>query len=229
MFCAGELYNLDPAQHRRGMVAATGDKYTSSTAENFLNGDLDGCLWSRLRAHHPKAAIGFKALYEHLGHPNGRLEVAVARDRDLRILHLVRSNPFHCMASWWLAQRSGRWLAEKWPGFVTNESTVIDPIAAEHYLRHRQISAAWVEGLQKTHVCLRVRYEDLVKDHLGEIERIYNWLEVPAVKPVQSRYLKQDARPLSAKIRNIEQLRQHFAGTEWSAFLDDKEHADLPW
>ncbi|MBU0489132.1 MAG: sulfotransferase domain-containing protein [Bacteroidetes bacterium] len=67
---------------------------------------------------------------------------------------------------------------------------------------------------------LIVFYEDLIKDKIGEVNRVLEFLNVDS-QELTSRFLKINTRKKSEIISNYEELRRKFAGTEWIEFFDE--------
>lgn len=63
-------------------------------------------------------------------------------------------------------------------------------------------------------------YEDLVVHKERECDRILEFLGVRR-RPLKSRMLKQNNRPLAESIKNYDALKRHFKDTEWKQYFEE--------
>jgi LPS sulfotransferase NodH len=67
---------------------------------------------------------------------------------------------------------------------------------------------------------LRLDYEDLLRDEMGFMAEVFNFLNVTA-KQVEGRTLKNTSDDLRKAVPNFNALRAHFVGTKYEAMFDE--------
>lgn len=212
--CAGELYHFDPSIRREMYYRAIGGDPKSSEVY-AIQGDLEGYFYSRATCALPdKRALGLKVIFEHLRLPWARADVAIRRDSSIRIVHVIRDNPFDIMVSWWIACQERVWQNE-----LTSRRIKIDPEMASYWLIERESYLDWVTELRKTHSVLEVDYLKLSTARSCVTHEMAEFLELPTPKESQPTLKKQDTRPLNEKIENFEEVFGYFKNTRWERYL----------
>ena len=174
-------------------------------------------------------AVGFKVLYYQLEESYARRQglpgLAGASDylagrEDVRIIHLKRRNRLRRLVSAELAStKSEYWRVEGDAGGP--EPTI--RLSAEWCRRDFERTRAWEEtydGLFAHHPGLEVVYEDLAADPQRVCECVFRFLGLPP-RAVSSRLVKQNTRGLREVVENYDELKAHFAGTQWEGQFDE--------
>jgi LPS sulfotransferase NodH len=69
---------------------------------------------------------------------------------------------------------------------------------------------------------LELVYEDVVKDPVGEMGKVFKFLEMPVPEDYSTspKWSKQEKRKNETAILNYEQLKRRFSGTKWERFFE---------
>lgn len=165
-----------------------------------------------------QGAVGFKIFYYHAREaPFAAVWDHLARQKDLRVIHIKRRNILAQYLSLQVAHRTNVWSTTQ-RSAQAPEPIRLDP---EECRKH----FAWVRKLEDeadahfaNHPVLQVSYEALLADRQGEMGRVQRFLGVPE-EEVRSRTVRQRTVPLRAAIANHDELAAAFAGTGWADFL----------
>lgn len=166
-------------------------------------------------------ALGFKIFYYHASaHPWTAIWGHLQADRELRVIHIKRSNILRTHLSRARAERSSRWVnvsGEREEG----EPIRIDPQAC---LADFERTRRWErehDDLFRDHPMIEVLYEDLASDLPGAAERIQGFLGLSRESLTPQTH-KQAREPLSRAIENYRELEAFFHGTPWESFFDEQ-------
>jgi LPS sulfotransferase NodH len=169
-----------------------------------------------------QGAVGFKIFYYHAREaPFSAVWDHLARDDEIRVIHIKRRNILAQYLSLQVAHRTNVWSStERAAG--APEPIRLDP---EECRKH----FAWVRGLEDEadaffagHRMLQVSYEGLLADRTGEMGRVHRFLGVPE-EDVEARTRRQRTVPLREAIANYDELSAVFDGTQWADFFVDAE------
>lgn len=214
VLAAGELFHYS-SDVRRRMYADVLPESSSALEVHAINGELDGYFYDPVRRTRPTVqAAGFKLLYEHAGLDWARGDVAVERTSDLKVLHLVRANPFDVMCSWWIAC-----LEQAWWNELTTRTIRIEPHTARTWLEARERRLSWTRNLDVTRPVLELDYDTFVRQPQAEIDRAFAFLGLEPHPLAPSTLARQDHRTLAEKIENFDELAAAFYGTKWEQYL----------
>jgi hypothetical protein len=181
------------------------------------------------RKSRSEAAVGIKMNYYQLGEKYAR-KWGVDRipevydflklNEDIKIIHLKRRNRLKTLASARVAAKTNRYV-------VTDKSELandrqIELSADECISWFKRIGALeeQYDEAFRSHNLYEAIYEEIVLNKDRECDRILQFLGV-ATRPLQSKTLKLNKRPLSEIIKNYWDLKEHFADTEWGKYFDD--------
>ncbi|MEZ5586123.1 MAG: sulfotransferase [Sedimenticolaceae bacterium] len=140
---------------------------------------------------------------------------------DLLVIHLVRTNAFDRLVSKINAQKTEKYFV----GAKKQKPPEPDPYPITYkeaergmrkYLRDIDTMTSLIAPFaRKITVC----YEDLVADRLGELQKIFEFLELEPMRP-KVKSVKQSL-PARFQIRNYGILRKRFADSPYASFFEE--------
>jgi hypothetical protein len=183
------------------------------------------------------AAVGFKLFYSQAH--NNKLETVwdyLNGLNDLKIIHIQRSNTFHSFVSSKIALKEG---ASKYPGWVIKEiqqlnmgifmqqpgnyeKTLIEIDYQEclNYFEKVKAEKAYYSKYFINHFVLDLYYEDLLVNVDRECEKLCRFLHLSNV-PLKTFAEKQINVPIKEIVKNYNELKNSFEGSEWYLFFDE--------
>lgn len=165
-------------------------------------------------------ALGFKLFYYHARSESLQPVWSwLKAHRDVRIIQLKRRNSLKRYLSLVKAKSTDVWRdASGSQSSQKNFELDFDECLAS-FEEVRRWEEEHVEFF-RDHELHEVVYEDLAGDYTGEALKVQQFLGLreEAVKPT---IYKQAKRPLSESISNYDDLKNRFAGTEWSVYFDE--------
>lgn len=166
-------------------------------------------------------ARGFKLFYYHPLDGGDALWRDLAAMRDLHVIHLRRRNILRTLVSREIAAAQKVWRQTQ-PGATASGDKTVAFAAGELVRRFLETRAMERRGEEafRGHPILPVDYEDLVADPAGTFRAVTAFLGVPARAP-RAGLVKQNTEPLQQLVKNYDELKRAFAGTEWEAFFSE--------
>jgi LPS sulfotransferase NodH len=165
-------------------------------------------------------AVGFKVLYEQMFERWPGLVEALAADRSIRIVHLVRRNGLK------------RFMSEYFVGTVTHKHSVlrdeplpdIQPVSIHvpsllenlQFLEHRK---AQTRKMFEAHPWHEIAYEDSAEDDSPALDALLDFLQVPRA-PLTVGTRKILPEELSHLLANLDEVTTALRGTPFEACLD---------
>lgn len=162
-------------------------------------------------------AVGFKIFYYHA--PNSGVWEYLQADTAIRVIHLKRRNILKTHLSRKRAAATDFWVKTSQQQERQTTFTLDYDDCLRDFTRTRRWEKAFDTQFQ-SHPVLEIFYEDLVADRAREMRRVEQFLNVD-FEEVQPTTRKQSKAKLSAVIRNYDDLKQKFAGSEWESFFED--------
>ncbi len=160
------------------------------------------------------AAIGFKLMQSQ--YRNFPAVMKYVRERDMRVIHVVRRNTLKTLVSRTLLQHTQ--LAHSSVP-LTKTMVYIDPKTVLRKLsRLREREKEW-ERIYAGLPVRKVYYEDVVADKTGEVRGMLNFLGVEISTTPNSPYVKINPDDLREVIINYEEVCAALAGTEFESCL----------
>lgn len=217
--CAGELFNP------RLIAAGAIDWLPSSRLprEDLLAlrgrapGQLLANLWrdgAAAGAHH----VGFKLLYTHALHDD-RIVDALAADRELIVVHLLRADRLQRCLSLAKATASDQWGDGGAPGAAApREPVALDPQQLATQFTLDELLEERYRAVFRGHAGLELDYEDLAQ-RLEEAARRLGGVLGTDLGQVVPRTRKTGSRDVAGSIANLAALRAAFAATRWASLL----------
>lgn len=213
--CHGEVFG-----ENLSTLAAPGSKAFEEAQAERAAGPAH-FMQSRVFDAGENRAVGFKVLYEQLLERWPGLFEALAADRTIRIVHLVRRNGLK------------RFMSEYFVGTVTHRHSVlrheplpdIQPVTIHvpsllenlHFLERRK---ALVREMFAEHPWHEIGYEDSMDDDSPALDALLDFLQVPrALLTVGTRKILPDDLP--SLISNLDEVRAALQSTPFIEFLGE--------
>jgi LPS sulfotransferase NodH len=165
-----------------------------------------------------QGAVGFKIFYYHAREaPFSAVWDHLARQREIRVIHIKRHNILAQYLSLQIAHRTDVWSSTEW-GAGAPEPIRLDPEECRrHFARVRGLEDE-ADAFFAGHRMLQVSYEGLLADRKGEMARVQRFLGVPE-EEVRPKTVRQRTIPLRQAIANHDELAAAFEGSEWADFF----------
>lgn len=165
-------------------------------------------------------AVGFKIFYYHADSPQWRpLWRYLADQREIRVIHIKRSNILQTHLSRTRALRSKRWVNTD----GTREKQSPIHLDYEECLADFVQTRAWerkYDAIFHEHQKIDVGYEELARGYSTQMERIQQFLGVTP-QALSPQTFKQSTQPLAEAIANYHELKERFAGSAWESFFTE--------
>lgn len=164
-------------------------------------------------------SVGFKFFPEHLRHePYSKILNGLIYDKSTSCIHLIRRNKLAMYLSLVKAQRTGAWSSNN-KSDNSNELINLDPYECQkafESIKHEQ--EYFIKCLENRNV-LTVYYEDIIESPDEKYNEIQGFigLDIQSITPTIK---KQIIKPLCQVIKNYDELKEHFSGTEWEINFD---------
>lgn len=165
-------------------------------------------------------ASGFKIFYYHPQDDNsGHVWDSLAKMKNLKIIHLTRSNLFHIYVSWKQAMYTDAWISGKNRSQLKNIK--INPVECEAFFQKTTTRQKRAIKKFPVHKILEMTYEELVKYPSKSLERIQQFLNVPLyTNQLTTNTKKQQKKPLQDIVTNYKDIKNYFEGTPWHSFFE---------
>jgi LPS sulfotransferase NodH len=176
-----------------------------------------------------EAAAGIKIMYRHFetdyalawGIPElPKILAFLKKSKDLKIIHLKRRNKLKAIVSGKMAAATRQYIVTKEAKRAAGVQIELFPDECEQ--KFEQI-ANWEKTYDESfedHEKLNIYYEDLTADTESEHNRVLDFLGV-AKRRLRAKTIKQRVRPIHKVVKNYEELREKFVGTEWEEFFQN--------
>lgn len=209
----GEVFHDDPRE--RPQFAARGVTYDDA---------MDGAAYLRrcVFGGTINGPVGFKMFYFHARRSSEarRAWDYLVAQRDVHVVHLVRTDLLACAISHLVAERTDRWLREPGEPAADVEPFAIDPEWLNGFFEHVTAWRLWADETFRRHPVLRVEYEaDLCADFDGAVRTVHGFLGVQpcAARP---RLAKVNVAPPREVVLNYDALAEHFRHTLFARFFE---------
>ena len=166
------------------------------------------------------AAVGFKLFYYHAWEDSRKaIWSFLKQQKELKIIHIKRINTLKQLLSEKIALKSNIWT--NYTGEHEEKMSVeIDYDECLEMFIRVQKERDQGDTYFKNHDKIDVVYEDLSTNHVREVKRIQEFLNV-ANENLKPNTHKQAHQPLHEAILNYSSLKKRFKGTPWYAFFED--------
>jgi LPS sulfotransferase NodH len=197
-----------------------GDYYEDGTSgADFLERAVFYKRWRRDRY-----AVGFKLFYDHARNDSAARTAwdSLVSRKALRVLHLIRENPFHAWVSYEVARRSNQWclLREE-----SEKPLIVAPFEGDfescrRFMRNCFAGRRLARRMFRRQPVMQIGYQRDLCDRFAQVLReIQSFLGVPYRKLcVQTR--KQASIPSDDQISNFQELKARFWNTRFRQYLE---------
>ena len=169
-------------------------------------------------------AKGFKVFYYHpLDDPKSDLWQHLVNIKNLHIIHLKRRNILRTLISRKIAGNQKIWSVKKASDFLIPSLGNAIEFNARELEKGFITTREWEkkgDDLFRNHPLLNVFYEDLVKEPEELFKKITRFLGVCYIPP-STDLQKQNSEKTTELLINFDELKSHFANTEWQQFFDE--------
>jgi len=215
----GELFN-EKSRERKDILWDTPGYRTTEKALSRRDTDPIAFLECMVFKKMPTyiEALGFKLFYHHADE-NWECVWPYLKEQELKVLHLKRRNYLKVLLSISVAMRTKQFVSRN----IKNSQQQAITLDYDECLHWFEMTKAW-ENKFDTYFddSLMLYYEDLVKDYARIMQNIQEYLNV-RVGETRSPLTKQSRLTLNKAIKNFDQLRSRFSGSEWEVFFEQYE------
>jgi hypothetical protein len=239
----------EPFNFAKDVIDYDVEGYESSEADRQLReNDFRAFLAQRIYCEHPAQikAVGFKAMYNHLGFFPGLAE-HLAEQQAIYVIQLRRQNYLRTFASLRIAETQNVWIDDRpppqpkvrLPGPVRaltrrvqkalqgpppreplERAVVLTPDECRFYFDWAETNWRQYQEQFQSHPFYTVFYENLLRHQKRELDAIQSFLGVtPRELPTITQHQNPD--PLYRLIRNYDELKREFSSTEFAVFFED--------
>jgi LPS sulfotransferase NodH len=141
----------------------------------------------------------------------------IKRDRDIRIIHLVRHNQLESYVSFQLALREDNWIGETYR--TSRQGLHVDREDLERYFKRGKAFFDSYTNLFRHHEMLEITYEDLSFHYADTFKKVCDFLQLKIAKPPVPPIKKQNTREMSEVISNYDAIYEYFKDTRWGEYF----------
>lgn len=219
--CFNELFSRS-GQTLWGLPGYRNQMAKSSAATRLKHSDPVQFMTQYIHKNYPRhiSAVGFKLLYNqaHKGVAEN-LWTYLSELDEVRIIHLKRKNLLKVLVSKKLATENGVWVKrEHEPDQTTQQTIALSREECMELFTWTREQQAKYEDVFKSKPVMDLVYEDLLADTENVMNDVQGFLGVDK-QVLTAGTRKQSTRALSETVSNYEELKDHFAGTEWEAYF----------
>lgn len=196
-------------------------------AKGELFRDLEGStckeVWDDFYNNKPKIIemAGCKIFYYHPFHTKDKsVWEFILKDRDIKIIHLVRENKLRTYLSLEIANKTDSWSRKNKKNISLNKKQV--EINFDEFLdRLNKIEQYEKEARSKfkNHSFLEISYEQLVNDKEDTMKRVFDLLDLEE-RELKSNYKKQNKEKVSDLILNYDEFIGKLKKSKFSYLRD---------
>ncbi len=139
------------------------------------------------------------------------------RERDIKIIHLKRSNRLQVFLSKKLASKSGAWNSQL--GKYLLDPIHLNPSECLNFFEELDTLERKVNNLFQNHDVLEIEYHDLANNKSHTLLNILGFLGVEK-QSLNSPLKKQHRLPICDSIINYLELKKYFSDTKWAKYLE---------
>ncbi|MCB2082181.1 MAG: sulfotransferase, partial [Rickettsiales bacterium] len=179
-------------------------------------------VWNH--ALHPEGqAVGFKLFYHHCRTPEEQgLWQSLADMPELRVIHLVRNNPFHSLVSLKVAQKTNQWILVGGNQQKEFEPLSIDVTTCEKFFDEFTQQRKKAEQLFAKKDTITVDYDaELAARPIATAQELFRFLGLPEFTP-KLVTMKQVKKPYTSIISNYHILKQYFADSPYAGYFTER-------
>lgn len=143
----------------------------------------------------------------------------IVKDKEIRIIHLVRKNQLESYISNRLAVQEDNWKGSKYT--IENLGNLeVDPVELLKYFIKGKTYYSFYNEIFKGHKMLEVHYEEFSSGYPKSMKRILNYLDIRSrVKLSGTPLQKQNVYRPEMLVKNYNELYAYFKGSEWEDYF----------
>src|SRR6266508_2176742 len=164
--------------------------------------------------------VGFKVFYNHLTENEWQKFLAF---RDLKIIHLIRTNRLRTVISLEIAFKTGQWTksGKGSSGEIKVKRLMLDPSKLIKRLERMEEGEATARIRFHDRQILEVIYEELVKSPKLVFEAVGKYLGVDGIDPGKIRLRRQNPETLQQLIINYDEIEAALRNTRFAEYLNN--------
>ncbi|MGE4504578.1 MAG: sulfotransferase [Desulfovibrionaceae bacterium] len=223
--CFGELLNQDKILWgHRNMTAECNTPEIVARRDANPAAFVDAAY--RMYAGQPLAAVGVKAIYNHLSHGPHAKEVLrhFLAMPGLKILHNKRKNLFKTHCSYLVAaerKKRGKYMCSYDPkDYESDLRITVSPRRCLEFIRRTRREERFYDGLFAEKAVTDVYYEDLARRTGLEMKRVLAFLGVPYA-PMKPGTHKVRRQPVDELVENYDEVREILTSKGFGEFFED--------
>jgi hypothetical protein len=193
------------------------------SAERLRNSDVAGFLDQIIYRPYPSKikAVGFKLFYIQARQESlKRAWDYLTEDQSIKVIRLVRANYLAVLASKAEAMVTQTWVVKDKKQSDRPEEVYLDVEETGKMFEYFEVEDRILKERFKEHPYLYLTYESLM-DNPRRLDEVQSFLNVPIREELRPETKKQARRTLRDRIANYQELKDHFAGTQWARFFED--------
>jgi LPS sulfotransferase NodH len=164
-------------------------------------------------------AVGVKLLYQQACSPGESVVwMEMARDPDLRVVHVTRGNHLAQLISIAQGNKTGAWTSTD-SGQRPPITVALRPEHCEVFFRNTQRAITRQRERFASHPCFELDYDELSEDKRTVLTRLQTFLGVEP-RELSSPLQRQNPHPPQLCVENYAELARHFRDTPWSRFFE---------
>ena len=207
----GELLHEDPAdreQAARELEAHREGQDGAAYLRQFFAGD----------EHR-----GFKLFYEQARYgPASTAWDFLRQQREIAIVHLVRSDLFASWVSYEVARRTGMWALEADATAPAERAPFeVDGDEVARFFDRVHAQRAWVRRAFADHPFLEIRYEEGLRDRFDQtMARVLEHVGATGVSPPRAVLRRLATQPAETLVTNFDELRDRFRNSPHAPYFE---------
>lgn len=144
----------------------------------------------------------------------------VIKNKEIRIVHLVRNNQLDSYLSMRLALAHDAWQDKEF-GTKEGEGLDVDPLDLLRYFLQGEFFYRHYNELFKEHHVLELEYEELAGHFQKSMKKVARFIGAPSRKiPDKAPISKQNVKKSSQWIKNYEDIYTFFRGSPWEGYFE---------
>ena len=225
---AGELFHESQDERKRAFEGLNRTYPPDKAEKHYYLEDTDGAKFLREDVFYERPwpeirAAGFKLFYVHArNHSETRKAWPyLLENKDIRVLHLVRTNNLESFLSLKLALLTKEW--KRWKNSQTERAEppllTLDPKECRAYFDEKRVWRDWARASFSDHPFFEFEYErDVCRRFQPLMHDIHDFLDVPRA-PASELLEKQARKPPREQIANYDELKEYFRYTPHEEFF----------
>ena len=186
--------------------------------------DRDFQNWLLKDAHsslHKKISVFYDFVHSKydtasLGKKFNKVWEEIQKNKNIKIIHLVRQNKLQSLLSLKVAYKTNVWNSTK--DSISNPKIALEKDECLRYFQQTAEYEKQICAMFESHQFLPVTYEDFVKNRESELEKISDFIGIE-LQNTNSKLKKQASMPMIKQISNYDILKKLFQGTEYDQYF----------